>query len=286
MYVLALCATPATGYTHLMGNHVEVAEMWQARAFGGLELLRASFDSFRFTPHIHEEYMLVVTEAGAAKVHTLGRVQLVEPGSVIILNPNVVHGGGPTGTATWRYRAFYPSAELMQRATRGIINGLPRFASGVVRDPQLAARLLAAHHTLEGSHSELARESMLLDALSDLVSRHADGGDAEKTVGGEHYAVRVAREYLDAQPAQNISLDELAGVAGVSPFHLSRVFRRETGLSPHAYQIVVRARHAKTLLGQGLPIAQVAVAAGFFDQAHLTRHFKRIYGVTPGRYLA
>jgi AraC-like DNA-binding protein len=70
------------------------------------------------------------------------------------------------------------------------------------------------------------------------------------------------------------------------PFHLCRVFRKETGLSPHSYQTLVRVHLAKTLLAAGVAISQVAVDAGFYDQAHLTRYFKRIYGVTPGRYLA
>lgn len=77
----------------------------------------------------------------------------------------------------------------------------------------------------------------------------------------------------------------LARVAGLSAFHLCRVFRDAVGMPPHAYQTQVRVRQAKSLLRAGMPAAQVAAAAGFSDQAHLTRHFKQIVGVTPGRYL-
>jgi AraC-like DNA-binding protein len=98
--------------------------------------------------------------------------------------------------------------------------------------------------------------------------------------------VKLAREYLHALPQVNVSLKELAQEAGLSAFHLSRVFRQEVGLSPHAYHVLIRVRFAKELLAQGYPVSHVALEAGFFDQAHFTKHFKRIFGVTPGRYLS
>jgi AraC-like DNA-binding protein len=251
-----------------------------------LELLRASFDSFSFTPHIHQEYMVVVTESGAARVNTAGGVQRVGPGDVIVLNPDVVHGGGPTGNLTWRYRSFYPPVDLMQRVAREFSGDVPRFAPAVIRDPALAMQLLEAHRSLEGANSALVRESLLLEGLANLIARHAQRGVLPGHAGAEHRAVRIVKDYLDALPAQNVSLDELAREANISPFRLCRVFRRDTGLTPHAYQVVVRTRFAKSLLVKGVSISQAALEAGFFDQAHLTRHFKRIYGVTPGRYSA
>jgi AraC-like DNA-binding protein len=70
----------------------------------------------------------------------------------------------------------------------------------------------------------------------------------------------------------------------------ARMWRAEdlgdtVGMTPHSYLTQVRVRHAKSLLSAGLPITQVATEAGFYDQAHLTRHFKRIVGLTPGRYV-
>lgn len=82
-----------------------------------------------------------------------------------------------------------------------------------------------------------------------------------------------------------MTLAELARLAGLSAFHLCRVFRQSVGMPPHAYQTQLRVRQAKALLRAGQPIVSAAIAAGFYDQAHLTRHFKRIVGVPPGRYL-
>jgi AraC-like DNA-binding protein len=96
--------------------------------------------------------------------------------------------------------------------------------------------------------------------------------------------VQRARDYLDQHYAENVTLDDLAAAASLSPFHLLRVFRRTVGLPPHAYLTGVRVRQARRLLLADLPIADVAAQTGFADQSHLSRHFKRIVGVPPGRY--
>lgn len=264
------------------------AHLWQVEAFGGLELLRAHFAGFTFSPHAHEEYMIVVTEGGTGFPQFWGGRHRVSPGEVFVLSPGEVHGGGPASESVWRYRSFYPPAALMQRAVQeltGIDRGVPQFAQEVVADPATATILRQAHIALEEPESALAYESCLLEAFASLVARHGLGNVSAHPVGLEHRAVKRAKQYLEMLPGENVSLDTLAREAGIGPFHLCRVFRRETGLSPHAYQLLVRVRLAKTLLVQGIPISHVAVDAGFADQAHLTRHFKRVFGVTPGRYL-
>jgi AraC-like DNA-binding protein len=81
-----------------------------------------------------------------------------------------------------------------------------------------------------------------------------------------------------------VPLQELASVANLSPFHLSRLFRQAVGLPPHAYQTKLRLEHAKNLLAQGCGVGYVASETGFFDQSHFTQQFKRHYLVTPGSY--
>jgi AraC-like DNA-binding protein len=79
--------------------------------------------------------------------------------------------------------------------------------------------------------------------------------------------------------------EQLAAIADCSRMHVNRIFQRAFGLAPHAFLNAARVRRACDLLRQGISIAEAAVAAGFADQAHFSRRFKRIYGVTPGRWL-
>jgi transcriptional regulator GlxA family with amidase domain len=98
--------------------------------------------------------------------------------------------------------------------------------------------------------------------------------------------IRKAIAYIEQNSSERVTLQALAEVTNLSLFRFATVFRCETGLSPHRYLCRVRVEHAKTLLESGVPLAIVASEAGFFDQSHLSRHFKSLCGVTPGKYLS
>jgi AraC family transcriptional regulator len=93
-------------------------------------------------------------------------------------------------------------------------------------------------------------------------------------------------EYIDAHLDTELTLEQLATVAHLSPYHFARLFKNSMGLPPHQYVIARRVERAKELLQarKRLPLAEVAAEVGFSDQSHFTRHFKRIVGVTPRQF--
>jgi AraC-like DNA-binding protein len=267
----------------------EAARIWRAEDFGGVELLRATLTEFAFSPHAHEEFFIAFTEDGLATPTYRGDTHIVGVDDVIVLNPEETHAGGPPVDSSWTYRAVYADRDLMRQVTSEFCRDsamVPAFGSDVVRDREVVSRLMRFHQLSErpGS-SALERASYLLQALVLLVGRHTVSSEDARVPGREHRAVRLSREYLEEHAAQNVTLEGLAGIAGLSPFHLCRVFHGAVGMTPHAYQTQVRVRRAKSLLRAGWPIAMVAAEVGFCDQAHLTRQFKRMVGLTPGRYL-
>lgn len=132
--------------------------------------------------------------------------------------------------------------------------------------------------------SKLERESRFLKTFTYLIAHYADLSLNLRAVKKESRAVKQVREYLEAHYEQDTSLEQLAHLTNLNPSYLVRVFHKSTGLPPHAYQTQVRIRHAKELLLQVKSISDVALAVGFADQSHLTRHFKRYVGTTPGQY--
>jgi AraC-like DNA-binding protein len=263
--------------------------MWRAEDLGGLELFRATLSEFAFHPHAHEEFFIALTETGLATPTYRGNRHVIGPGDLIVLNPEEAHAGGPPAEGSWTYRALYPGRDLMREIMaefHGDILTMPEFGTDVVRDREVGARLRRFHRLSELPESSLLeREAYLAAALVLLVSRYAAPLQAPRSPGRERRAVRLSREYLEEHAAENVTLQALARFAGLSAFHLCRVFRDSVGMPPHSYQTQVRVRRAKPLLRAGLPITQVAAEAGFYDQAHLTRHFKRIVGLTPGGYV-
>lgn len=118
-----------------------------------------------------------------------------------------------------------------------------------------------------------------------LAPPQSEKGEERRPLAAyRHPGVRRAREYLAEHFAEPVSLADLERVAGLTRFHLVRSFAARYGLPPHAYQVQLRLAAARRLIRAGLPLAQVAAEAGFADQSHLGRHFKRVWGVTPGRY--
>jgi AraC-like DNA-binding protein len=211
------------------------------------------------------------------------------PGRIVIVNPDVAHDGGPVADdAVYSYRMIYVDGAVFATALEeaaGRRMGMPFFPHAVVSDATLADRLSELHRILEHRNARLERETLLISALVELAQRHG------KSISHSHLRARTPRavaltaDYLAENFAEDISLTELAALAGTDRFHLLRAFRRSFGLPPHLYQTQLRLRHAKRLMLAGEPPAMAAAAAGFSDQSHLIRKFKAAYGVTPGQFL-
>lgn len=265
----------------------ETAKFWRDTAVPGLELLRATYITHAFAPHIHEGYALGVIDAGAETFTYRRGTHIAAAGSIVVINPGELHTGEAVTEQGWSYRMLYPDAALVRQAATEVMGrttDFPFFPEPVFFDPELADALRHLHVSLEQAASPLERETRFLWTLAQLVSRHADSRPMAPRLKREREVAQRVRIYLDAHLAENITLDHLAQSVGFSRFHLLRVFRAEVGLPPHAYLTQARVWRAKALLAAGRPIAEVAIDVGFVDQSHLTRHFKRIVGVPPGQY--
>jgi len=268
-----------------MDEHREQGRAWRAPGLHGAELLAASFRRQVFARHFHEGYALGVIQAGALAFRYRGQELVAAPGEVNLVVPGEAHDGRAAAEAGWTYRMFYLEPELLARAARELgRSGLPHFRAGVLRDPDLARRTLDLHRLLEQGADRLAAQTGLLTLLTFWITRHAEDPGALPRVGSEPRAVARARAFLAAHADQDPGLEDLARAAGLSPFHFLRVFRRATGLTPHAYLVQRRVRRAQDLLRQGLAPARAAAESGFADQSHLTRQFKRLTGLTPAAY--
>lgn len=266
---------------------MEQARLWYPAILGRPTLLRARQVTHRFPRHTHEGYAVGVIEAGALGFRYRGEEVVAPAGAINLVVPDEAHTGQPADGTSWTYRMFYLAPEVLAAAHRSLAGasaGLPQFRPGVVLDGDLAGRLGSLHRDLDdGASPRLEVEGRLVELLQDFVRRHATGridpGRA-RLPGG----LARAREYLRAHHADEVPLDRLAAVAGQSPWHLARRFTAAYGVPPHAYQLQLRVDDAGRRLGRGEGIADVALATGFADQSHLTRHFKRLTGMTPARY--
>jgi AraC-like DNA-binding protein len=245
----------------------------------GVEAMSAS-TARSFPRHTHDQYGIGVVDAGGhASWSGRGQVE-AGPGSFICVNPGEVHDGRAIGDRgrSWRILYFEPAtlAGLRAEVLDGAATELT-FAAPVFADPGLR-RLFEVAFAAKGA---MACETALLELIAHL-GKHCTS--VSRSARGTTAGIRRARERIDADPAAPVTLAALSSELGVSRYQLIRAFARELGLTPHAYIVQKRIALARRLIRGGRTLAEVAAAAGFYDQSHLTRCFVRQFGVTPALF--
>ena len=265
------------------------ARYWRTPLVPGADMLTAEYREHTFAPHWHEAYTVPVIEAGAEAYDYRGAHHVAEAGTVPVINPGEVHTGSRAIEAGWRYRVLYVPIDYVERIAEELADKrqpMPWFPVEPIRDTDLAMRIAHAHRLLEDGADLLAAETALVDALTTLVTRHAQARPHDARADADHPRVAAMQARLAADLSESLSLTELAGEVGLSAFHAARLFTRATGLPPHAWRNQLRLQRALGPLRAGVPVTEVAAASGFTDQSHFTRHFRRMFGVPPGRWQA
>lgn len=208
-------------------------------------------------------------------------------GSIVTVNPYEVHDGSSGIEDGFAYRMFYFSpedyADLLSEIDDRHVNA-PHFTNAVINDPELTRQMVVLHSFLQTEPDVLLRHQLWIETLTRLAVRHADFTIPASFNKSELPTVRMMRDYLHDNLAAPVSLKNLAHIANLSPFQSLRHFKANYGMTPHRYLTNIRLFKAQGLLIEGLALADAAIASGFSDQAHLTRWYKRIYGITPGKY--
>lgn len=262
----------------------ESARIWSHSALPGVELFQGTYRDYEFAPHFHTVPALGVVHKGAMRWDASRASHHLPAGNVIMLNPGDVHAAGPVTEHGWSFRVFFLDNALFQTQSEDVGGKLLRFAKPCLKSPRLGQMILELHLALERQSGALEAQSGLLRVFEELSLVQGTIPAEQKNSRSEKSLIRRCKEFIHAHYAQNVSLADLSAAAETSPFHLLRSFRQHVGLTPHAYLVQTRVEAAKHLLRARTAIAEVAAITGFTDQSHLTRHFKRLTGVTPRRF--
>jgi AraC-like DNA-binding protein len=251
-----------------------------------VEAMRAHFVRHVYDRHSHDAYSFGVTERGVQAFRCRGGTRASAAGMVMAFNPDDPHDGHAAGSDGFTYAMLHLGTDLVADIladARGSHAGLPLFTEPVVDDGLLAGRLQRLNTLLLDGATRLEAQELVMGAVLAMVERHATQPVAAPTPWRSGAPSRV-RDLLHDGFAEDLSADDLAGAVGLSRFQLYRQFRERYGVPPSAYLRQVRLREARRRLAAGAAIAEVAFATGFADQSHLTRWFRRTYGITPRVY--
>ena len=246
---------------------------------GKIERLEAYFSGHGYEPHRHDTYAIGRTLSGVQSFRYRDSKQHSLPGGTIVLHPDEIHDGEAGTTEGFQYRMLYIEPALIQRILGG--KPLPFIPGGLSADP----RLFAATEPLlkaSGDSVDVLEEE---DALYDLAQTLAVvGGQRFRRSHVDYQSAERAREYIQSEFSQNITLETLSTVCGKDRWSLSRDFRTLFGTSPYRYVTMRRLSYCIHLIQTGLSLADSALEAGFSDQSHMTRQFIKAYGISPGRW--
>jgi AraC-like DNA-binding protein len=250
-----------------------------------VEIMRAHFVRHVYDRHSHDTYSFGVTEEGVQAFRCRGGAHASAAGMIMAFNPDDPHDGHAGASAGFTYGMLHLGTDLVAGVLAdagGRPAGLPLFAEPVLDDGPLARRLRGLLALLDGA-TRLETEELVTGVILAMVERHASRSVtlAAPAAGS---APSLVRDLLRDRFAEDLGADDLAGAVGLSRFQVSRQFKEAYGLPPSAYLRQVRLRQARRHLAAGAAIAEVAVATGFADQSHLTRWFRRTYGITPAVY--
>lgn len=260
----------------------ESVHAWRPTVPGVREVLYARFTEHAYPMHTHDCWTLLILDVGAVR-YDLDRHQHGALGSLVtLLPPHVPHDGRSATSTGFRKRVVYLEPEVLDPGLVGAAVDAPGMADG-----PLQVRVRQLHGVLATPGEELQAASRLALIRERLADR-LGGRIAEARAGSDHrpdpsVADRL-RDLLDARVVEGVGLDEASRLLHAHPTHLVRAFTARHGVPPHRYLTGRRVDLARRLLLGGYPAAGVAQAAGFHDQAHLTRHFRRLLGTTPARY--
>jgi AraC-like DNA-binding protein len=268
------------------GGAADSVCFWREPRYGDLECLTARFFRHAYTPHVHDTFAIGVVVEGAEAFRYRGARHVAPAGSLVAVNPGELHDGC-AAVDGFAYRMLYPSVEMLQSLAEELSEhpaGLPAFGEAVTADPETAALLCRAHALMEAQSDKLAVDQALTAALGQMVRRYARITLRHRPLGREAGPIQRARRQIDDLYMQDLTLESLAEEARLSRYHFLRAFRREVGVTPHAYLTSRRIAAAKQLLAGEAALSEVALACGFYDQSHFSRSFKGTTGVTPGQY--
>lgn len=264
-------------------SRLDRAMFRRSRMFGGIDLMSARFVRHSFAPHSHDELMIGVIHAGV-KAFRHGRSrELAAPGNLSVVNPGEMHTGEREHGPELAYAALYVPEAAVATMSSDFGGVCSMVRQPVIVDQDIWLCLALAHRRATAGDNLVAAEEAMTWGVSLLFQRYGTNRLVHSKACCSKTVERAA-EFLHATACDHISLEDVSKAAGVGLFHLIRLFKKQLGLTPHAYLTQIRIAKSRKLLRLGQPVAQVALDVGFADQAHFTKRFKQLTGTTPAFY--
>lgn len=251
---------------------------WKPAVPGIREVLHAQFTTHAYPPHTHDAWTLFIVDDGAIRYDLDRQARGAERSMVSVLPPHVVHDGRPATSNGFRKRVLYLETSILGEHLIG-----PAVDRPVIPGSSLRQEVSDLHDALACVDDALEAETRLEFVAERIRASLGERAAEPPSMPGRDLAEQL-RAFLDAHLYEGVTMAAAASQIGVGPTQLARAFADTFGIAPHVYVVGRRLDAARERILDGWPLADVAAEVGFYDQAHLSRRFKRFLGTTPGRF--
>ncbi|KJY81804.1 AraC family transcriptional regulator [Vibrio galatheae] len=252
-----------------------------------VSVLCATMSDFTYAKHAHEEYSIGLTLQGRQDFFCRSAYYKSTPGCVMLFNPEDIHDGHSGVEQSLEYVMLYVHPKELQPLFHALGHKketILRLNDTLIDDPILRHQVYDMSQRLQGqSYSKIEHEAGLFQLAQSMTRLHGSLQLPTYTSRADKLLLR-AKDYILANLANDISIDDIAQVANMSKFHFIRAFRECFCITPHQYVLNCRINYARRQLLAGHSATIAAVASGFADASHLNRNFKRVFGMTPKQF--
>ena len=233
--------------------------------------------------HMHKSFSVGAIDRGEVVYQVEGEKACLRPGSLALMNPELMHSCNPTKSGERSYYMLHLDVDWCLALQQSMWN-VDQFRPVniiLLRNESIYRHYISTMQLLMNEGDLLEKEQALIELAENIFLNACEPAAiiTEPSLQIEHAKLLMSQNLED-----DLSLQHLATKLNANPYTLLRQFKKATGVTPHAYLLNIRIERARELLQQGLNVAQVALECGFFDQSHFHRHFKAITAVTPREY--
>ncbi|UYZ38713.1 AraC family transcriptional regulator [Clostridium beijerinckii] len=240
----------------------------------------------KFPNHFHDYYVIGFIENGKRYLSCKNKQYIIETGDLIVFNPGDIHTCEQIDDRALDYRCINIKKDVMKKITFEITGKeyLPNFMEFVLFRNELTSSLKELHLMIMEEEKNLKKEELFLFIIEQLIREYSNPV-SEMTIQEASAEIKTVCDYLENNYMENITLNQLSNLTGLSKYYLLHSFTKQKGISPYNYLQTIRIGKAKKMLEQGIAPIDVAFKTGFTDQSHFTNFFKKLIGLTPKQYM-
>ena len=247
---------------------------WRNLCLDNVSFTSADNFTHNFPDHFHEEYTIGASVKGIQKFDIQGKSLIVEPYSIFLIKPHLMHAHYPIADLGWSFKSLYLSTDLMKHLLKGTAMSDQPI---LVKDKDLFEQYIRIH-----ANKLIPDETLLADFIRQLSGKAIQM--EEGTAFDLPEKIIALKQHLYEQFNQKLRLKHIAKIYQIDKYQLIRQFKQHLGVTPNTYLTILRIEKARKMLNNGYPIVEAALEAGFYDQSHFHHSFLYYTGVTPGNF--